>query len=302
MFSNVASLPEAAEDGLWSCSWCLGGLVTGSCDEIVRSFTVTSDNRIERKSEFRGHVLGITSVSTANGTREGQGIAVSSSLDSHIRVWDLDKETELCAIDAGPVEAWTVALSADGTTIASGSQGGSINLWSVASGGRIQTLPTGTANFVMSVAHSPTGIHVACATADGNVFLFDVAKNRLKAKLDSHAATVRALAFSTDGAHLASGADDARIVLYDVQNASPVAVLEGHGSWVLGLAFSPDSALLASCGADRSVRLWDVASRAHVQTIADAHTDQAWAVAFDPTNNRRFASVGDDRAIHIWAA
>ena len=26
MFSNVASLPEAAEDGLWSCSWCLGGL------------------------------------------------------------------------------------------------------------------------------------------------------------------------------------------------------------------------------------------------------------------------------------
>ena len=142
--------------------------------------------------QMRGRV-NYTFWASASGTANGtQGIAVSSSLDSHIRVWDLDKETELCAIDAGPVEAWTVALSADGTTIASGSQGGSINLWSVASGGRIQTLPTGTANFVMSVAHSPTGIHVACATADGNVFLFDVAKNRLKAKLDSHAATVRA--------------------------------------------------------------------------------------------------------------
>ena len=295
-FARCATLEDAAEDGNWSVSWSTSSLVTGSCDEMVRSFTVHSD-RIDRNHEFRGHVLGVTSVSTSS-----TGLAVSSSLDSHIRIWNVEKGNEVSTIDAGPIEAWTVAVSADGSTIASGSQAGAINLWSVASGGRVQTLPTGSTAFAMSVALSPTGKLVACGTAEGNVFLFAIETGKLVAKFDSHAATVRALAFSADGTLFASGSDDARIALYDVQSVAAVAVLEGHGSWVLGLAFSPDSALLASCSADRSIRLWDVASCAHVQTLADAHSDQVWGVAFDPMNSRRLASVGDDCAIRIWAA
>jgi WD repeat-containing protein 61 len=43
-------------------------------------------------------------------------------------------------IDAGPIEAWTLALSADEQLVASGSQGGSVNLWSVATGEKRATL------------------------------------------------------------------------------------------------------------------------------------------------------------------
>ena len=50
------------------------------------------------------------------------------------RLWDLEHGTELRTIDAGPIEAWTVSLFADGHAVASGSQGGNVNLWSVASG------------------------------------------------------------------------------------------------------------------------------------------------------------------------
>ena len=61
-------------------------------------------------------------------------LAASSSLDTMIRLWDLEHGTELRTIDAGPIEAWTVSLFADGQAVASGSQGGNVNLWSVASG------------------------------------------------------------------------------------------------------------------------------------------------------------------------
>ena len=38
-----------------------------------------------------------------------------------------------------------------------------------------------------------------------------------------------------------------------------------------------------------------------LQTFADAHSDQAWGVAFDPSAGR-FASVGDDKAVRVFEA
>jgi WD repeat-containing protein 61 len=62
-------------------------------------------------------------------------------------------------IDAGPVEAWTVSLSPDGRLVASGSQGGNINLWNVEGGEKQHTFETG-GKFAMSVAISPDGTKV----------------------------------------------------------------------------------------------------------------------------------------------
>ena len=73
------------------------------------------DGRIERRHELPSHELGVTSVTvSADGT-----LAASAALDSHVRILDLAKGTELRTIDAGPIEAWTVAMSADGKLLAS---------------------------------------------------------------------------------------------------------------------------------------------------------------------------------------
>ena len=65
------------------------------------------------------------------------------------------------------------------------------------------------------------------------------------------------------------------------------------------VAAAPDDTHLVSCGTDRSVKVWDVGSRACVQTVADAHADQAWGVAFEPAGSR-FCSVGDDKTIRVY--
>ena len=294
-FSLRATLENAHDDGIWSVSWSSSGqLLTGSCDETCRSHVVV-DNTIKKVHEYRGHNLGITSVTTSATT------AVSTSLDSHIRAWDLETGEEISDIDSGPLEAWTASISTDSSTLFTGTQNGCLNVWNMASRSRMQCLPTGSLSFVMSVACSPAGGHVACANADGAIFIFDSDSGKLLASLDSHAARVRALAFSADGTLLASGSDDAHVNLYDVGKRALAAVLAGHGSWVLGVSFSPDGALLASCGADRTVRLWSVANKVLVQTLVDAHEGQVWGVAFDPTNSKRLASVGEDKALKLWA-
>lgn len=294
-YQPVASLANAHDDGIWSAAWSSSGqLVTGSCDESVRSFMVHGAG-VENKHEFSGHVLGVTSVSvTPDGT-----MAASSSLDASIRLWDLETGGDVRTIEAGPIEAWTVAFAGNNNFIASGSQDGHVNLWSVANGECVARMPTGNGKFAMSVAASAT--HIACGGADGSVHIFDLNTQRMLARLDNHSATVRSLAFSADGSLLVSGSDDAHATLYEVRALAPVASLEGHSSWVLGSAFSPDGSSLVTSGADRTVRLWDVASRQCVQTLEGNHTDQVWAVTFDPSSGaKRFASVGDDKTVHVY--
>jgi WD repeat-containing protein 61 len=70
---------------------------------------------------------------------------------------------------------------------------------------------------------------------------------------------------------------------------------------VLGVAFAADDSHIATCSSDHSVRTWSTAERQCLQTFADAHSDQAWGVAFDPSAGR-FASVGDDKAVRVFEA
>ena len=71
---------------------------------------------------------------------------------------------------------------------------------------------------------------------------------------------------------------------------------------MLGAAFSADGSHVVTCSSDQTVRNWDLTTGASVQILADSHSDQAWGVAFDPANAKRFASVGDDRTLRIFEA
>ena len=137
-YTSSAQLANVHEDGVWAVAWSPNGqVVTGSCDELVQTYTVHGQD-IQKKHQLRGHQLGVCSVSVSEG-----GLAASSALDSHIRLWDLESGAERGVIDAGPVEAWTVSLSPDGRLVASGSQGGNINLWNVEVGEKQHTFEEG---------------------------------------------------------------------------------------------------------------------------------------------------------------
>eukprot|EP01047_Picozoa_sp_COSAG01_P046042 COSAG01_NODE_4291_length_5167_cov_3.885556_2_plen_188_part_00 len=132
------------------------------------------------------------------------------------------------------VECWTLAWSPDGALLASGSQSGAVNLWSVESGTKATTLdPHG--KFSMSVAYSPDGKLLAVGDAGGAVTVFDVVSTTPVCKLEGHSMPVRALAFGPDSASLLTGSDDKQIHHHDIKSGSLIASLGGHSSWVLGV-------------------------------------------------------------------
>ena len=80
-------------------------------------------------------------------------VAVSTSIDSNIRIWDLENEGKLLHnILASPGEAWTSKCSPDGTFVASGSYAGNLNIYNIESGEQVSSLST-KQQFTMSTAY-----------------------------------------------------------------------------------------------------------------------------------------------------
>ncbi|KAF1818120.1 uncharacterized protein K489DRAFT_374592 [Dissoconium aciculare CBS 342.82] len=108
----------------------------------------------------------------------------------------------------------SVAFSADGTRLASGSDDRTVRLWDAATGAPLQTLE-GHTGWVTST-------------------------------LTGHTEWVSSVAFSADGTRLASGSDDRTVRLWDAATGAPLQTLEGHTEHV---QFSADSTLLLTdCG------------------------------------------------------
>ncbi|XP_010771929.1 WD repeat-containing protein 61-like, partial [Notothenia coriiceps] len=106
------------------------------------------DEKLELQWSLEGHQLGVVSVDIShNGA-----IAASSSLDAHIRLWDLESGKQIKSMDAGPVDAWSVAFSPDSKYIATGSHHGKVNIFGVESGKKEHSLDT-RGKFILSIAY-----------------------------------------------------------------------------------------------------------------------------------------------------
>ena len=136
-----------------------------------------------------------------------------------------------------------LALTHDGRSIAAASEFGELAVWDLPSGRpRLDTWvsdPTG------SLALSPDGERVACATSSG-LSLFATTSHSYR-RLAGHESFVYCATFSPDGALLATGGWDRRVRLWDTASGEAVgSIAVGDGdAWGDGfspraLTFSPD--------------------------------------------------------------
>ncbi|KAK3735552.1 hypothetical protein RRG08_054126 [Elysia crispata] len=291
---------SAHEDSIWSCAFGRNErdpsgsetVVTGSIDDYVKVWK-WQDERLELRHTLEGHQLGVVSVDiNSDGS-----LAASSSLDSHVRIWDLDSGKMAKSIDAGPVDAYTIAFSPDSRFLASGSHTGKINLFGVDTGRKESSMDT-RGKFTLSLAYSPDGKFIASGALDGIVNVFDIRTGKLIHTLEGHAMPIRSLCFSPDSQLLITASDDCQIKIYDVQHANLAGTLSGHGSWVLSVDFCADNTHFVSGSSDKTVKIWNAGTRQCVHTFHD-HMDQVWGVKYNPSGSK-IVSVSDDRNIHMY--
>ncbi|MET8199962.1 nSTAND1 domain-containing NTPase [Micromonospora taraxaci] len=256
-----------------------------------------------------------------------------------ITIWDLRlRESVQTYQDRGRTETVSVALSEDGTMLASAGFNGTIVLHD-----RADTPFGGFVAQVKDVKVSPDGSTVASAGGDGAVRLWDT-DGRPVAVLGGHPDEVQAVAFSPDGLRLAAVTRNNIVTIWDLprrRHALPPIRSRGVGAstdvavdpagrlvaaatlgpfiWDVGditkpteitarfrsqivtsLAFAPDGRRLLGASVGGYINTWDVTTGKLLSRVNSRQgTVQDIAVSPDGT---LFATAGDSRTIKLWDA
>jgi WD40 repeat protein/tRNA A-37 threonylcarbamoyl transferase component Bud32 len=185
----------------------------------------------------------------------------------------------------------SLAISADGTLLASGGDDQVARVWNIADGAAVATFTLDGS--VREVAWSPDGKRLACASASRGATIYDVA-TRAAVKLTGHKDSVESVRFSRDGAHVLTGSRDDTAALWNAATGAQLASLP-VGHHVVEAAFSPDDAWIATRDEHGDITLFTGAG-ALVATLA-GHTGSPSEMAF---SDDQLASVGLDGDLRLW--
>jgi WD40 repeat protein len=163
----------------------------------------------------------------------------------------------------------------------------------------LQTLE-GHSDSVTSVAFSRDSKHLASASYDKTVKIWDANTGACLQTLEGHSRWVRSVAFSRDGKHLASASHDHTVKIWDANTGACLQTLAGHSNSVTSVAFSRNGKHLASASDDKTVKIWDANTGACLQTLK-GHSDLVRSVAFS-RDGKHLASASDDWTVKIWDA
>ncbi len=229
----------------------------------------------------------------------------SSSADSTARLWDVASGGLRHTLQKHIDYVFKLSFSADGARLASSSaaigiseserttEHNTIQVWDVASGENMLTIPPDGVGFVRDVEFSPDGATIAATTwsgaLGGTARIYDANTGEELQRLYAHRDTIANLEFSPDGALLATASRDHSVRIWDIGKGVLVSSYVDLGDRIQDIEFSPNGEyMLIGLGeagnfpdgsdspADSSAYLWDLRNRTQAQVFA-GHSNWVWA-------------------------
>ena len=227
--------------------------------------------------------------------------------------------------EIGGIEA--SSISPDATTVAMGSNDGSLQLWNLRTGNQISTL-TGHTGSINALAFTADGTGLASSSRDKSIRLWDVRTGTQLLTLTKHinsgkeleydtedgimlpsAAFVNNLVFSPDGRTLASASELGTIWLWELNTGNLLTTLIEHEAgadevsvgwdYKIGLAFSPNSTLLASGGIDGQVMVSEISDNPSPLIFKERHGWRVKVLVFS-SDGKSLVSGSRDNSIRLW--
>ncbi len=227
--------------------------------------------------------------------------------DGVAREWDFATETELKRFPPArhsgrwlPARAagfarglLALAVSSDGTMLATGGRDSSAHVWDVASERRLRRLDHGS--WVRSAAFRPGDTELATASDDLTVRVRAVATGVDVVSIDS-VLSCNGVGFQPGGRLLATADDGGVARVWDM--ATQRCLLELlHDDAVWTVAFSADGKRVITASSDRTARVWNLDG---AELCRLPHESAVWAAVFDPSGTR-VATASHGSPAQVWS-
>lgn len=186
-----------------------------------------------------------------------------------VRVWNVRTGEYLKTLQ----EAYCIAFSPDGRTLATGLSDGRIVLQDVGSWNRVRTIQQHLGS-IGKLIYSPDGQLLVSAGGDHNVGIWDPKTGATAHSMRGHEHPVTSVKFSHDGESLITGCGDRTILKWNIVSGKLDTTVKIEHDRPLGTVLSSDVRLRAitdtipSVDLAQAVHLYDAASGARLHTLS----------------------------------
>ncbi|KAG8776341.1 hypothetical protein FRC12_000968, partial [Ceratobasidium sp. 428] len=197
------------------------------------------------------------------------------------------------------IEAWSLAFSPDGRTVAAGYDDTRIRLWDTETGKKVVEPLRRHALTVGCLAFSFDGRFLVSGSEDCAFRIWNARTGEMVREPVLPHLWPWSLCF-IPGNRLAIGwADEWTLTVYDMISVTPLYKCIGHNRGVQSVSISPDGCLLASGSDDDTIRFWDPTTGTPIGEPLTGHLGPVKSIRFSP-DSRYLASGSTDCSIRIW--
>ncbi len=156
----------------------------------------------------------------------------------------------------GPV--YCVAVSRDGSIVASGSADQTVRLWDTVLGQQRAQM-SGHTGSVQALAFTPDESLVVSSSADRTIRLWDVTGGRQLKQLTTTEESIYSVAVHPNGQSLAMAGADRKIYQLNLLTGDVERTLVGHNDYIHTVAFNAQGTKLMSFGYAGNLKIWNLA-------------------------------------------
>lgn len=266
----------------------------GANREVSNSSNISKTPRVIYKTECPVNDIALIPPNDKNKNY----VVVCALEDSRLVVVDCKRGTVLRQLkdDAGHKDSVRrVAVSPDGTLIASAGLDGTVCLWNSATYAHVRTIPAHK-DWVTGLAFSPSGTLIATSSLDSRCQLFDVASGALVRALPRVPGPATAIAFSPSGALVAAACSSGAICVWDSAEGFLVSSIQCPSSGAAALCFLSERVLAAAT--DSELLAWKLFCPHELGRLT-GHNGPVRSVALTP-DATVLATAADDGAVCLW--
>jgi cytochrome c len=223
------------------------------------------------------------------------GRIATSGEDARIAIWRPGEPQPATVLTGHEAPVVALAVSPDGTTLASASWDHTARLWPLAGGA--PRVIAGHAQNVNGVAFAPDGRGLVTAGYDATLRITPLVGEGAPV-IATLPTALNAVAVAGDGEIVTAGADGKVYLLSAAGKLE--AEIEAAQAPIIAVALSSDGRLIAAAGIRGSVAVIDRAMRKLERTLVGPGLP-VWSAAFFP-DNRTLLTGGTDRMIRRWDA